>query len=314
MNSSRVKQHSYLIIGGTTKAATTSLFYYLADHPEVCTSNLKEIRFFLDKDYPEASNYRYEDGLEKYDDIFRYAQCSHVEKIRMEATPDYLYSLGTPHKIKQSLPNVKLIFILREPVSRLISWYKFAKQKEYLPQDISFDNYVDKQLINDNFEHENTYTYMRSLEQGRYSVYLKPYFELFGSDRIYVNFYEELSRNPKSVLEKICRFAGIDPSFYGDYLFKVYNPSKAVKNWWFHRNYEQFLKSMRQYTQDKPIHKVLRKIRRSLDPIYLRLNVQPQEKVSISPAIKNALTKYYKQEVIALEKLLGRSVPWESWN
>ncbi|NEO63475.1 MAG: sulfotransferase domain-containing protein [Moorea sp. SIO4G2] len=268
----------------------------------------------MDKDYPEASNSRYEDGLEKYDDIFRYAQCYHCEKIRMEATPDYLYSSGTPHKIKLSLPNVKLIFILREPVSRLIYWYKFAKQKEYIPQDISFDNYVDKQLINDNFDHENTYTYMRSLEQGRYSVYLKPYFELFGSDRIYVNFYEELSRNPKSVIEKICGFAGIDPSFYGDYLFKVYNPSKAVKNWWFHRNYEQFLKSMRQYTQDKPIHKVLRKIRRALDPIYLRLNVQPQEKVSISPAIKNALTKYYKQEVTALEKLLGRSVPWESWN
>ncbi|NEP28783.1 sulfotransferase domain-containing protein [Moorena sp. SIO3I6] len=232
----------------------------------------------------------------------------------MEATPDYLYSLGTPHKIKQSLPNVKLIFILREPVSRLISWYKFAKQKEYLPQDISFDNYVNQQLINDNFEHENTYTYMRSLEQGRYSVYLEPYFELFGADRIYVAFYEELSQNPKYVLEKICGFAGIDPTFYGDYLFKVYNSSKAVKNWWFHRNYEQFLKSMRQYTQDKPIHKVLRKIRRSLDPVYLRLNVQPQEKVSISPTIKNALSKYYKQEITALEELLGYSVPWQSWN
>ena len=311
MNSSSLKQYSYLIIGGTTKAATTSLFYYLADHPQVCSSNLKEIRFFLDQDYSEPSKYRYEDGLDKYDEVFNHAQCFCRDKIRMEATPDYLYSLGTPQKVKISLPNVKLIFILREPVSRLISWYKFAKQQEYISQNTTFDNYVKQQLVKDSLEQEKTH--MCTLEQGRYSVYLKPYFDLFDSDKIYVDFYENLSHNPQFVLDKICRFAEIETSFYQDYVFKVYNPSKAVKNWWFHRNYHNFLKSMRRYTQDKPIHKVLRQIRRSLDPIYLRLNVKPQEKILISPATKKALTNYYKQEITALEKLLGRSVPWDSW-
>jgi len=42
----------FLIIGGTSKAGTTSLYTYLADHPQICPSALKETRFFLDSDYP----------------------------------------------------------------------------------------------------------------------------------------------------------------------------------------------------------------------------------------------------------------------
>lgn len=49
----------YLIIGGTTKAGTTSIFRYLSAHPDVCASSLKETRFFLDKDYPLPSTNRF---------------------------------------------------------------------------------------------------------------------------------------------------------------------------------------------------------------------------------------------------------------
>ena len=63
--------HHYIIIGGTTKAATTSLYFYLADHPNVCASNIKETRFFLDADYPLPVKYRLEDGLEKYEKVSR---------------------------------------------------------------------------------------------------------------------------------------------------------------------------------------------------------------------------------------------------
>src|SRR3712207_1668459 len=105
-NRSNVKEHSYLIIGGTTKAATTSLFSYLADHPQICASSLKESRFFLDADYPVSSKCRFEDGLDKYDELFQH--CRDDRLLRLEATPDYLYSAATPQKIKFSLPKAKL--------------------------------------------------------------------------------------------------------------------------------------------------------------------------------------------------------------
>ena len=117
-------EHRYLIIGGATKAGTTSLYFYLADHPEICASNLKETRFFLDAEYPLPAKYRLEDGLDKYEKYFNHCQ---KQSLRLEATPDYLYSPDTPQKIKHSLPNVKMFFILREPIDRLTSWYRFAK-------------------------------------------------------------------------------------------------------------------------------------------------------------------------------------------
>ena len=67
--------YRYLIIGGTTKAATTSLFIYLADHPSICAATYKETRFFLSSDYPLPSKYRYREdqqggAVEEYNLLF----------------------------------------------------------------------------------------------------------------------------------------------------------------------------------------------------------------------------------------------------
>lgn len=62
-----VADHQYLIIGGTPKAGTTSLYKWLSDHPDVCPSSLKETRFFLDWDYPLSSSAQYNGkNLEQY--------------------------------------------------------------------------------------------------------------------------------------------------------------------------------------------------------------------------------------------------------
>ena len=49
---------SFLIIAGASKAGTTSVFNYLANHPQICASVAKETRFFLDLDYPLPSELR----------------------------------------------------------------------------------------------------------------------------------------------------------------------------------------------------------------------------------------------------------------
>lgn len=306
---SRVKEHSYLIIGGTTKAATTSLFSYLADHPQVCASSLKESRFFLDTDYPVSSKYRFEDGLDKYEELFQH--CHDAQLLRLEATPDYLYSLATPQKIKSSLPKVKFAFILREPISRLISWYRFAKQIGQLPPSFSFDTYVQEQLqaIEADLPRPQ---HMRALEQGRYSLYLQPYFDLLGQDNIYIAFQEELSREPTFVLKEFCSFAGIDPNFYSDYHFKILNPTKAMKNADLHRAYMQFRFQVRKSVYNRPaIRAILRQIRLLFEHFYFRLNTQSSELVVISLSTRELLKAYYSQEAKALADLIGKAVPWQ---
>src|SRR5262245_41423321 len=123
----------FLIIGGASKAGTTSVFDYLAKHPQICPSRAKETRFFLDEDYPQPSEKRYyRDGPEAYLSFFA-KNGGREADWRLEATPDYLYSPNTPRLIRQTLPNVQFIFILREPCSRLLSWYRFGQARNFIP-------------------------------------------------------------------------------------------------------------------------------------------------------------------------------------
>ena len=66
--------------------------------------------------------------------------------LRLDSTPDYLYSTGTPDKIKEYLNNYKIIFILRNPVDRIISWYRYAKQVGGILEEMNFQEYVTQQL------------------------------------------------------------------------------------------------------------------------------------------------------------------------
>jgi len=137
MKSIDLRQIPFLIIGGTQRAGTTTLYKYLSDHPNVCASSIKETRFFLDKDYPLPSADRFNGtNLDAYGKFF--AHCTDLTKIRVEATPDYLYS-DTALKIADLLPRAKMIFILRDQVERMVSWYKYAIQRGLLEESISFE-------------------------------------------------------------------------------------------------------------------------------------------------------------------------------
>ena len=316
-----VSDFQYLIIGGTTKAATTSLFTYLADHPLVCAASYKETRFFLNADYPLPSKYRYNGDVEQYNAL--YSQCSDSQ-LRLESTPDYLYCSSALERMSEYLPQAKLIFSLREPISRLISWYRYARQIGKLPDDISINDYVDRLFKNAERQSENkdaqdvgkgidSEQFMQVLPQGRYAFYLKPYADLLGKDRVHILYFEHLTKNPYNVMKEICRFAEIEPNFFQDYTFKVTNRTETMRNSGFHQKYRAFRFKVRRWTHNKPlIHKPLRAMRRKIEPIYLRFNTRPDELISISDETKNRLVEYYKQDSVELGKLLGKQPPWDN--
>ncbi|OGL43658.1 MAG: hypothetical protein A2W05_08070 [Candidatus Schekmanbacteria bacterium RBG_16_38_10] len=300
----KVSDYRYLIIGGATKSATTSLFNWLKYHPEVCTSSIKETRFFLDKEYPVPSKFRFEDGLEKYDAFFRH--CDDL-KIRLEATPDYLYSESTPFKIKDSLPDIRFIFILREPVSRLISWYRFSKQWNLIPKNTSIEEYI-KLNMHDGYKPQH----LRALEQGRYSLYLKKYLDLFGKERVFIAFFEEILKNSLSIMKEICRFAGINKNYYLNYDFKNVNPTRNLKHPEIFEFYRKMRFNIKKYTHDKLLtHSVLSFLRRSFYRIYFYLDTREAEKITLSPQTRKFLNEYYTKENHSLSDLISRRLPWK---
>ena len=304
-----VGDYNYLIVGGTTKAATTSLFVYLSDHPVICAATYKETRFFLSSDYPILSKYRYSGDAEEYASLF--PNCDETQ-IRMESTPDYLYCEKACRRIAEFLPQAKLVFSLREPISRLISWYRFAKQIGKLPETLSFDAYVELLFTALDCNARNEEQHLQTLRQGCYTIYLKRYFDQFGPTRIHVLFYEELAAQPAQIMADLCNFAGIDAGFYTDYTFKVTNRTEKMRNSRLHRKYREFRFRLRQWTHNKPIvHIPLRAIRRTIEPLYLRLNTQLDEKIQISEETRHRLVDYYRCDIEALSELIGKPIPWK---
>lgn len=310
-NAAKFSAYRFLIIGGTSKAGTTSVFNYLAGHPQICASD-KETRFFLDADYPLPSKHRCErNGPGTYLSLF---DSGPQENWRFEATPDYLYSPNTPQVIRQTLANVRFIFILREPFSRLLSWYRFGRKRSEIPLNMTFDEYVVIQRESaDKLPDGRRHPAFRALQHGCYSLYLKQYLELFGKPSIDVAFYEELQRDPLTFMTCICRSVGIDETYFRGYRFDVANKGADLRSRFLHKAYVGGKQRVRQLVRHAPkFQLLLRKFRRKADATYERLNVTKDRKVTMSPSTKNFISSYYQAEPRRLQEMLGVEVPWPS--
>jgi hypothetical protein len=304
---------SFVIIGGTTRAGSTSLYEYLARHHDICVSSLKETRFFLDEDYPVPVRFRSgKDPAKKYFGLFR----EYGRKICVEATPDYLYSPGTPRRVKDSLGNVKWIFILREPTERLISWFHFGKQTGLLTSHISFEEFAGCQL--DGASQLSGQQVFRTLEQGRYSEYLRSYYDVFGKENVLSLSFDLLTHQPLELMKVVCRFIGIESSVYQDYEFLPVNASYSFGNTALQKLYSLLFHSTAStnlylHVFDKSaLRKMFHFLRvKVIEPSYFRLNRNEKGKLKISPELRKRLEDYYAGEGQRLEELSGVRFNWQ---
>jgi hypothetical protein len=302
----------FLIIGGTSKAGTTSVFNYLAGHPQICPST-KETRFFLDPDYPLVSTKRYqENGPETYLSFFNCESLQPKDNWRLEATPDYLYSANTPHVIRQTLENVRFIFILREPISRLLSWYRFGQAMNEIRSSTTFDDYVGIQReTGGSFRDGYRHPAFAALQHGRYSIYLKRFVEVFGTAAIQIFFYEDLRRDSFSFMTAICRLLGINETYFRNYSFNVVNKGVDVRSPYLHDKYWRAKQRLRVALREAPnVRRVLRQIGDRTDAAYRRVNVTESRKVLMAFSTAEFLCSYYHDEAPHLKNLLGTEAPW----
>jgi len=284
---------SFLIIGGTTKSGTTSLFNYFKDHPEVLGSSMKETRFFLDESYPLKSKFRYTDGIDRYAAYFSHRA---GERILLEATPDYLYSAGTAKRIKESLPNARLLFIFRNPVDRFVSWYRFSKQNNLITPETTLKSYFDGQQ-RDDLEYQSQH--LMALKQGNYSSYLQAYLAVFSSENIRVCFMEDLKSNPRAFMMDLCGFYGIDPGFYKQYKFETHNATMKLKNQRLHEVYMKTSFLIRKQTHNKRlVHRFLKSLKKTFYPIYLKMNRMNSDATDIHEQELDVVASYYQEELV----------------
>ncbi len=211
----------------------------------------------------------------------------------MEATPDYLYSKNTSKKIKESLTNPKVIFILREPRERFISWFNFSKQIGKIDSTETLQRFIEMQLMQAEYSEQH----LMALQQGNYSAYLKEYYKCFSKDDIHICFFEDLVSAPLQFMKAIATFIDINAGFYEDYSFEKHNATVQIKNQGFHSKYIEISFAIRKFTHNKKmIHGILKGLKKILYPIYEKLNSQQSESTDINETAYKHLDKYYQAE------------------
>ena len=205
------------IIAGVNKAGTTSVFQYLNGHPEVCCSRDKETGFFLPFRYGKPAI-----PVEIYKEQF--LDCKN-SKIIMEATPGYFYGgLPLAQAIKNTVQsNCRILIILREPVSRLVSFYRAKKKNLELDRNMDLKSYVNvcmnmtKQEVM--LQENNRFTGVIS---GFYADYIDDWVSVFGKN-LKIMFYDDLNANPKQFMNGLCSWLEIDAEYFDQFNFEIEN-------------------------------------------------------------------------------------------
>jgi hypothetical protein len=202
------------IIIGAQKAGTTSLFYYLQQHPTVLT-NLrdKEVHFF---------DRRYAGGERGYRSFFPLKSRLPEGGVVGEDSPSYMFYPHIPRRIAAMVPDVKLIAVLRDPVRRALSEYNMLVRKGR--EDLSFEEALrlEDERTRDEWERLRAdecipYRTLHRVDRfsykarGRYAEQLRRYFEIFDRSRLLILSSDDLAARTAEALGDVCRFLGIPP-------------------------------------------------------------------------------------------------------
>ncbi len=327
----------FLIIGAP-KAGTTSLFEYMRHHPEIHMPANKEVYFFnMDSTYQRGWDWYQTTMLrdaplgavcgEATTEYMRGAPWRDLTNDRHEgvaASVDDGESLEEiiPRRIKQFLPDVKLICVLRDPVTRAYSHHLMRKMER---TDLrSFDEAIDQLMEPVAMEHAriepsriNGY-----IVNGEYSRLLAGFLRVFAREQLMVIFSDELAQQPVETLDKVFDFVGVSADFVPENVGFHYRAAAArqripglnLVTW--HINLAR-LRWARTLWFALPEHARL-EIYRLFGVASYRIHLWNARRGIVSeqltPSVRKRLIAHFRRDSEALGDMLGRDIPWlETW-
>lgn len=188
------------IIIGAAKAGTTSLHYYLDLHPEIQMSAVKETNFFAGP--PNGRDYEIGqiESLEAYEELFDPAV-----PVRGEASPNYASDpirAGAPERIKQLIPEAKIIYLVRDPVARTVSHYRHRVS-------VSGERRSLREVLDSSPDPAGLGDTCMSL----YATQLEGYLRCFPAESILVVDQADFLTEREAILRTVFAFLEVDESF-----------------------------------------------------------------------------------------------------
>lgn len=278
-----------LLIIGAAKCGTTSLHNYLALHPEVFMSKKKELYFF--------DGLTWDRGLDWYKSNFDASY-----RVNGESSTRYThYPLlpGVPERIAQFLGAPKLIYILRDPVDRILSNY--TQNVDDWPDTPPFDELLPR------IEHASA----GYVQVSSYFLQLEQYLKIFPRESILVLINERFAADPEGTLRRVFRFIGVEETFWTEEFARRANLSEGKRGAaeWF-ENYAP--KSVQEHAsrRNSGLHWRAKQILYNIS----RMGGEPIRKPKLTPEQDLWLQNMLKADVSALKELLNDGLPeWRAY-
>ena len=295
---------NFLVVGAA-KSATTSLYKYLEQHPEVYMSPVKEPYFFSFVSEPpqfagpfdEKVNAAIVTSLTDYERLFEGVR---EEQAVGECSNAYLYFPQSAQNIKRYIPGCRILIMLRDPVERAYSHY--LQHVMLGTEPLSFE---DALVAEEQRRRQSWRWHYHYIAQGKYHKQVQRYYEVFGRDQVQVYLFEEAKERPLVLMRSICRFLGVDVAFDG-YTFAVHNPTGAARKGWLYDfiSRPNFIKKMtRPFTSAALRMKLFGAIKQHLDTSHAFT-----EAPAMLPETHERLRDLYREDCLKLQDLIRRDL------
>jgi hypothetical protein len=273
-----------LIVIGAQKGGTSSLHRYLDLHPEIAMASPRELNFFC------GPGWSWDRGLDWYGSHFDGAA-----SVRGESSPDYTffpYIRGVPERMHAVAPEARLLYVVRDPVERMISQYLHYWSRGYERRPID-------EVFSDPRFHGSGY-----VARSRYHAQLERYLEHFPRSSLLVLSQEELLGDRDRALTRVFGFLGVDPSFRSPAFAELHNTARD------HRR--QRALQRRVETALRPLG-LARPARRVMGTRRLeRLMSRPLERPRLEPALRERVTDLVRDDAARLRRLTGER--FDAWS
>ncbi len=288
---------------GAHKSGTTSLYFYLKQHPQVFMPALKEPHFFSGfRPYSEMP-FPHPRVSDEATYLRLFSQAAGYKAVG-EASSSYLCDEGVANRIHAAIPHAKIVIVLRDPVGRAFSQYLMDVREGW--QKLPFY----EALLEDRNRPEKGWGVSHMyVEPGLYREQVERYLKVFGPKQVLVLLFANL-RTPegrRKMMAELTGFLEWNPAYLdqidtsqveNEFAVARWNWSRRVASNWWARRLAMVLVPARAGS-------LFFVKTRLYDPFFLRRAVKP----AMDERARAWLCSIYQDDVAGLERLLGRDLP-----
>jgi hypothetical protein len=281
---------------GLAKSGTSSLYYYLGQHPQIYLSPVRSPNFWglgeqADPTYggPVKNHTANAPTLTAYQALFR---PQNQEIALGEGSSFFNFTQRAAERIYQYIPDARLIVQIRQPAERAYSQYLYARRMGWEPA-ATFQAALDDEARRISAAWFPFLCYRHS---SLMATTLRAYYADFPKEQMHVSLFDDFRRDPASVVTKLYQFLGVDNGFVPD-VHTNHNPASVGLFPWLRSKHNNRMHLFWRFLPGQFRHRLVRWL--------AHIDVKPPP---LAPALRTALTNEFYPDICATQDLIGQDL------